>query len=247
MRYLGGKSRLAKRIGATILEHSNQRGYYIEPMIGGGSVFFELAPHFQRSYGGDVQEDLILMYQALADGWVPPDTVTEEEWRELRDSPPSALRAFAGFGCSFGGRFFEGYGRDRDGNRNFAGETKKRLATYQNTLRTLPTAPLFGQGDYEERWPLRGSVVYLDPPYAGTKGYSSKRAGVPEFDTDKFWDVVTKWVTEDGAHVFVSEFNAPDKWTPIWERERSVGVGGTANAGYTKKTDKLFVYGKGYK
>ena len=37
MRYLGGKSRLAKRIGATILEHSNQRGYYIEPMIGGGS------------------------------------------------------------------------------------------------------------------------------------------------------------------------------------------------------------------
>ena len=101
MMYLGGKSRLAKRIGAAILENTNQRGQYIEPMIGGGSVFFELAPHFQKSFGGDIQEDLILMYRALADGWVPPDTVTEEEWRELRDSPPSALRAFAGFGCSF--------------------------------------------------------------------------------------------------------------------------------------------------
>ena len=91
--YLGGKSRLAKRIGAAILENTNQRCQYIEPMIGGGSVFFELAPHFQKSFGGDIQEDLILMYQALADGWVPPDTVTEDEWRELRDSEPSALRA----------------------------------------------------------------------------------------------------------------------------------------------------------
>ena len=36
MMYLGGKSRLAKRIGAAILENTNQRGQYIEPMIGGG-------------------------------------------------------------------------------------------------------------------------------------------------------------------------------------------------------------------
>ena len=38
MMYLGGKSRLAKRIGAAILENTDQRGQYIEPMIGGGSV-----------------------------------------------------------------------------------------------------------------------------------------------------------------------------------------------------------------
>ena len=36
MMYLGGKSRLAKRIGAAILENTDQRGQYIEPMIGGG-------------------------------------------------------------------------------------------------------------------------------------------------------------------------------------------------------------------
>ncbi len=39
----------------------------------------------------------------------------------------------------------------------------------------------------------------------------------------------------------------PEGWTPVWERERSVGVGTTSGARYTKKTDKLFVYGKGYK
>ena len=246
MMYLGGKSRLAKRIGAAILENTNQRGQYIEPMIGGGSVFFELAPHFQKSFGGDIQEDLILMYRALADGWVPPDTVTEEEWRELRDSPPSALRAFAGFGCSFGGRFFEGYARNAKGG-NYAARSRKRLMAYSETLNSLPTTPFFGHAGYDEWLPLHGCVVYLDPPYAGTTGYSSKRSGVPTFDHDAFWNTAAEWVTVRGAHVFVSEFAAPEGWTPVWEQERSVGVGTTSGARYTKKTDKLFVYGKGYK
>ena len=246
MMYLGGKSRLAKRIGAAILENTNQRGQYIEPMIGGGSVFFELAPHFQKSFGGDIQEDLILMYQALADGWVPPDTVTEEEWRELRDSPPSALRAFAGFGCSFGGKFFGGYARNAKGG-NYAARSRKRLMAYSETLNSLPTTPFFGHAGYDEWLPLHGCVVYLDPPYAGTTGYSSKRSGVPTFDHDAFWNTAAEWVTVRGAHVFVSEFAAPEGWTPVWERERSVGVGTTSGARYTKKTDKLFVYGKGYK
>ena len=228
------------------MENTDQRGCYIEPMIGGGSVFFELAPHFQKSYGGDLQEDLILMYQALADGWVPPDTVTEEEWRELRDSPPSALRAFAGFGCSFGGRFFEGYARDAKGH-NYAARSRERLMAYSDTLETITIPPFFVHGDYDEWRPIPGCVVYLDPPYAGTKGYSSKRSGVPAFNHDAFWKTAAEWVTVRGAHVFVSEFAAPEGWTPVWERERSVGVGTTSGASYTKKTDKLFVYGGGYR
>ena len=246
MMYLGGKSRLAKRIGAAILENTNQRGCYIEPMIGGGSVFFELAPHFQKSYGGDIQEDLILMYRALAEGWEPPNTLPEDEWRELRDSEPSALRAFAGFGCSFGGRFFEGYARNTKGD-NYAAHARKRLMRYSDTLETITIPPFFGHGDYDEWTPTPDCVVYLDPPYAGTKGYSSKRSGVPTFNHDAFWNTAAEWVTVRGAHVFVSEFAAPEGWTPVWERERSVGVGTMSGASYTKKTDKLFVYGGGYK
>ena len=94
--------------------------------------------------------------------------------------------------------------------------------------------------------PRRNQWSTWTPPYAGTTGYTSERAGVPKFDHDEFWATATRWA-QSGVHVFVSEFNAPEGWTPIWERERSVGVGGFQNAGYTKKTDKLFVYGKGYK
>ena len=117
---------------------------------------------------------------------------------------------------------------------------------YVSTMSTLPTKPLFIHGRFNEWLPPPGSVVYLDPPYTGTKGYTSKRSGVPKFDHDEFWATATYWA-QSGAHVFVSEFNAPEGWTPIWERERSVGVGLMSGASYTKKTDKLFVYGKGYK
>ena len=46
----GGKSRLAKRIGAAILENTNQRGQYIEPMIGGGSVFTDKLFVYGKGY-----------------------------------------------------------------------------------------------------------------------------------------------------------------------------------------------------
>ena len=50
MRYLGGKSRLAKRIGAAILENADQRGQYIEQMIGGGSVFTDKLFVYGKGY-----------------------------------------------------------------------------------------------------------------------------------------------------------------------------------------------------
>ena len=38
VRYLGGKTRLAKQIAQAILEDTSERGTYIEPMIGGVCV-----------------------------------------------------------------------------------------------------------------------------------------------------------------------------------------------------------------
>ena len=104
VRYLGGKTRLAKHIANAILTDTPNRKTYLEPMIGGGSVFAAMAPHFDFAVGADIHPDLILMYQALAQGWLPPTYVTEEEYQTLKHDPePSALRGFVGFGCSFGG------------------------------------------------------------------------------------------------------------------------------------------------
>ena len=57
------------------------------------------------------------MWQGLQSGWTPPDVITKEEYkyiREHKDENP-ALTGFVGFGCSFGGKWFGGLARNKRG------------------------------------------------------------------------------------------------------------------------------------
>ena len=186
MQYMGGKTRIAKRIAAAILDNSESRKYYLEPFVGSCSVFKELAPHFEVSAAGDAQPDLIMMWNALVfEGWEPPEHLSNEEWIELRDLSPSPLRAFAGFNCSYAGRFFEGYARDRTGKTNFASKGRRGLLRDVDAIRRA-NVRAFENWTYDKWVPLPGTVIYCDPPYAGTKRYSSKRSGILEFDHERF-------------------------------------------------------------
>lgn len=55
-----------------------------------------------KRYFSDLNLDLILMWQALQNGWKPPTELSEEEYKALRDAPPSPLRGFAQTQCTFG-------------------------------------------------------------------------------------------------------------------------------------------------
>lgn len=61
--------------------------------------------------------------------------------------------------------------------------------------------------DYRDVEIRDGDVVYADPPYFGTQRYNTA-----PFDHDTFWD----WADTRPFPVFVSEYNAPDGFTPIW-------------------------------
>ena len=238
MQYLGGKARLAEQLADVMLAPLNSRARYVEPFVGGGSVFTVMAPHFIRATAGDVHEDLVLMYRALLDGWEPPDTVTEAEYQALRKAEPSALRAFVGFGCSFGAKWFGGYARDprrKGGDASFAATGRRLLLARADVWRTLP-AVSFHHRAYDA-WDIGpGDVVYCDPPYAGTTGYK----GTPTFDHDQFWDTCRKW-HDAGAVVFVSEFTAPDDWRPVWSIERSIAVDGQRGKAHTR-VDRLYMH-----
>ena len=235
MRYLGGKSRLAPAIRDAILEDTSARNRYIEPMVGGGAMLCAMAPHFAAVEAGDAVPDLVMMWAALQDGWEPPQELDEAAWRRLRESEPSAIRAFAGFGTPFGGRFFEGYARG--GGVNYAAQTARALAKQAEVLRRFPV--WFEHRDYAE-WDVRpGDVVYLDPPYSGTKPYTGAHSGLRPFDHVSFWAQCRMW-RESGAYVYVSEFSAPEDWTPIWSLERKVGLGEQSGAEYQAKIDRVF-------
>ena len=107
MRYLGGKSKLGARIGAIIDQVLEDTGTSVvwEPFVGGNN----LSRHVKRATAyvcSDANEALITMWNAVKQGWIPPDAVTEDEYMERKRSnrdPHDPLTAFMGFGCSFGG------------------------------------------------------------------------------------------------------------------------------------------------
>jgi DNA adenine methylase len=213
MRYMGGKARIAARLAPVVVERIKATGarVYWEPFLGGANMFTRIVPHVEVAIGSDVMPDLIMMWQAVQRGWLPPDAITREQYAALRPAPPSPLRAFAGFGCSFGGKWFGGYADSKTTARDAAvrqREASGALAREAPIMARAHVALL----DYREARPRPGWLVYCDPPYAGTTTYSAADA----WDADAFWKTAESWA-RSGCHVLVSEYAAPDGWRCVWE------------------------------
>jgi len=211
LRYVGGKSKLAKRIASDILARTDKRDVLIEPFVGGGAVLAELAPAFDCVYASDIHEDLMLMWNKFWHyNWEPDNYCSEQEYQRLRYEKPSALRRLVGFGQSFGGKWWGGYARGKKPNgeeRNYLDETIRNI---KNIISKLPENSHFTISSYKDWNPVAGDVIYCDPPYASTQGYG----GTDSFDSQEFWKVMDEW-KQLGADVFVSEYNAPDSWKEI--------------------------------
>lgn len=121
MRYVGGKSKIARKISAVMLEKSQGRDLYIEPFVGGGSVANCMGNHFRLVRYSDAHKSLIMMWnnclKSLADGKEPtsylPDDATEDDYLHYRSSEDSAERGAVGFLASFGASWFGGFARGK--------------------------------------------------------------------------------------------------------------------------------------
>ena len=71
------------------------------------------------------------------------------------------------------------------------------------------------------------SVIYCDPPYNGTTKYKDS------FDSDAFW----QWCRDkakEGHTVYVSEYNAPEDFKCIWEKQINSNLGGRSKVAKEK-------------
>lgn len=229
MLYLGGKERIGRQVSRAILARTEKRHSYLEPFFGGGSSYRFLAPYFAESRVGDIHPDLMVMWQAAKDGWQPPTSLSYAEYNRVRyiDSP-NELKGFAGFACSFGGKWFGGYAKNAK-EQNYAEPQSYRVSRIGNLLKVLDTMIVCATYD---AWEPKDSVVYCDPPYAGTTKYS-----ISGFNTKRFWRIMDYWV-EKGASVFVSEYDAPVHWNAILEIEVPCKVSGTGTNG--SRRERLF-------
>lgn len=231
MQYFGGKARIAKDIARIINLHIKPGQRYFEPFCGGLNVTALIRPDRVR-VAMDFNADLIALYLAIQQGWEIPDSVSEERYLELRASPgPSAERGFAGFACSFAGKFFGGYARDkRKHGAPFADTGKRGLLKKFETL----SGVIFAQANFFDL-NVSGEVIYCDPPYKGTTGFK----GAGPFDSSAFWQKVRD-LSENNL-VFVSEYEAPEDFTTIWSKEVKLEIRDAAGV-RKDRVEKLFIY-----
>lgn len=186
-----------------------------------------------------MQPYLIELYRAMQKGWVPPDHLSEEEYRHIREHKDEdmALTAFAGFGCSFGGKWFGGYGRHSaqsrtDTQESLCAQSKRALMRDIGILRDAEFLCL----DYRDVPLPEGCMVYADPPYKGRmQAYGLKE----RFDSDAFWDWARR--ASEGHEVYISELDAPEDFHCIWEKPVTRRMGNNIALRFMA-TEKLFVY-----
>ncbi len=231
MKYFGGKFRLAKSIGYVLNAFREPGQVYVEPFVGAANVLQYLD---NPRIASDICEDLILMWmESTQNSWVPPKHISPNTYMELSTSESSALRAFAGFGCSFGGKWFGGYARSTKGKkdrylRDYAQEAHNSIMRLAPLLSDVD----FRHTDYAMLDFPDGSLIYCDPPYSGTTGYEA--AG--DFDWELFWDIMRIW--SKANTVLISEYSAPEDFECIHTFETTVSV--NAKGGGLARKDRLF-------
>lgn len=247
MRYLGGKSRISKQISEVINNvihgreisylNSDCTSYQPHLELGGqtfvslfcGSCAVEAKVKAETKILNDKHPYLIEMWKGLQSGWTPPSIITKEEYYYVKEHKDEnkALAGFVGFGCSFGGKWFGGLASNKRGDNYCARAERSLLRDLQGVQNANFTCL-----DYREVDIPDGAVVYCDPPYAKTTGYT-----VGDFNHEEFWEYMRE--LSKRCIVFISEQEAPDDFEVVWEKELRRTLDYNKN-NQPKKTEKLF-------
>ena len=223
MRFMGGKSKIANEIAPIILRDNPD--LIIEPFCGALNVtvaLVKLKPSLQV-LASDSHKDLIDLWVAVQNGWEPPSHISKEQYLELKQSPSSPLRTFVGYGCSFSGRWWEGYASDSLG-RNYCGNAQRSI----EKMRPFLLGVEFSHQSYDEV--IIQGTVYCDPPYQSTKAPGEKKP----FDSLAFW----AWVKKQSFPVFVSEYES--ELECIWQK--NVRTDMHTSKGQAPRIERLFFH-----
>lgn len=154
----------------------------------------------------------------VKDGVMPTDMTLAE------------IGAIEFFGSYCNGGFPRGYANNTT-TRNYYKEAYNNLKAQASNLKDI----IFKCQNYWELEDCENAVIYLDPPYQGTKIYGY--ANQPKMDYNDFWNWVRKISKKN--YVFISEQSAPEDFEVIWEQEAVRTMNKENNF---KAVEKLFKY-----
>ena len=241
MVYQGSKNKLAKYIVPILQNYINQNNIttFIDCFCGGANIIDKI--NCENRIASDHNEDLIALLkyvQSDNDLNIAPDECDFEHYADVRnnkntDKYSREYVALIGYCASYGGRYFDGgYGRDSKGGISIY---TKRIANLKKQALNLKNIK-FDCKDYKQylNLDIKNCLIYCDPPYKNTKQYSKQN-----IDYEEFYDFCRKMSKDN--FVVISEYNMPDDFACIWEKERKVLQKSDKVKG-DKAIEKLFVY-----
>lgn len=228
MVYMGSKNRIAKELIPIITKDLKPNQWYVEPFVGGANMIDKIEHPYKL--GADNNKYLIALLEAVQNGQELPEYINKDEYISVKtnkDNYPDWYVGFVGFVSSFRAKFFGGYSgycTTKTGiQRNYI---KERI---NNILKQNLDGIKLVCSSYDALDIPANSIIYCDPPYNGTTKYKDS------FDSDAFW----QWCRDkakEGHSVYVSEYNAPEDFKCIWEKQINSNLGGTSKTA----TEKLF-------
>ena len=178
--WIGGKSRLAKRILPLFPEHS----CYVEPFAGGAALFFRKAP-VESEVLNDINGDLVNLYRVIQHhldefvrqfrwslvsrqmyGWL--NTTRAETLTDVQRAARFYYLQRQGFGGKIEGRTF-GTATTSPPKLNLLRIEEDLSHAHMRLART--TIEHLPWDDCIRRYDRPHTLFYCDPPYWGTEGY----------------------------------------------------------------------------
>lgn len=242
MRYMGGKSRIAKALVPILTKNLTEERWYVEPFAGGMNMMCNI--NHSKRIASDSNNYIIAMWTWLVNfNKLFPLKISKDIYSYFRNkfnsngfsgvgiTEEEAMIGWIGFMGSFNGRFFDGgYSGHNVKGRDYIGEQIRNTLYQVDKLKVV----YFCCGSYEKINIPDNSVIYCDPPYQGTKQYSTSK----NFDHERFWEWC-RFMTDKGHDVLVSEYNAPEDFVCIWSKKVTNSMN-TKNTYYPE--ERLFVH-----
>ena len=200
----------------------------VEPFVGGCNIISKLNGN---RFCYDINEYLIEMYKAIQQGWIPPTTISKEQYdyiNQHRDEDKK-LTGFVGIGCSYSGKWFGGYAKNNTG-RNYCMNAYNSIMKQREEISDIH----FDTADYRTLC-FKNCLIYCDPPYKGTTKYSI----IGSFDSEEFWNKCREW--SNNNTVIVSEYESPDDFVCIKEINTKTDIRNRQGK-QEKRIEKLFTY-----
>lgn len=244
MKYIGSKSKLSKYIVPILQDfiYKNNIKTYIEPFVGGFNIIDKI--QCENKVASDIDPLVIGIVDDCLNNPQLLDLLTaapsREHYYDVRDNAwrynswyRAAVLLFASYNARVYGGCYGATANTKDGAvRKYFMEAKNNFQKQLPNLHGI----LLGCGGYAKTTPPKSqSLIYCDPPYANSVGYSQ------DFNSTAFW----QWCRErsaEGHIVIISEYVAPPDFACIWEHRTTTHLN---NRNKIAKIEKLFVFGGG--